>query len=114
VSKLPNADHASIGRQKIVSYLLSRTHPVGRCKAEFLHGLGFSHSHPELLETELRRLVAEAEVRSTESTAFGTKYILEGLLTGPTANAQITVVCIVETGSENPRLATVCPADTRL
>jgi len=110
VAKLPNHDAAGVDRRKVTGYLLSRTHAVGRAKAEFFEPLGFQQSHPELLEVELKRIARDENVVATEDTGFGTRYIVPGHLTGPVAAAHIVTVWIIDHGSELPRLVTVWPA----
>lgn len=40
--KLPNADNAVIDQAKLITYLLSSAHPLGRHKARFFRRFGFS------------------------------------------------------------------------
>ena len=47
--KLPNASAARVEFEKIVGYLLSDAHPVGKAKAQFFRVLGFDASRPEEL-----------------------------------------------------------------
>ena len=39
--KLPNADRATVQEEKIVDYLLNRSHPDNSGKAQFFEALGF-------------------------------------------------------------------------
>jgi hypothetical protein len=110
VAKLPNHDAAGIDRRKVIGYLLSRTHPVGRSKAEFFEPLGFQQSQPEVLEIELKRIARDENVIAAEDTGLGTRYIVQGQLTGPAAAARIVTAWIIDHGSELPRLVTVWPA----
>ena len=43
--RVPNAAAARVDLEKITAYLLSDAHPIGRIKAKFFKGLGFT---PEL------------------------------------------------------------------
>jgi hypothetical protein len=110
VAKLPNHDGVGIDRRKVIAYLLSRTHALGRIKAEFFEPLGFQQSQPELLESEFKRIARDENVVATEDTGFGTRYIVHGRVTGPVAAAPIVTVWIVDHGSELPRLVTAWPA----
>jgi hypothetical protein len=40
--RLPNADEAVIPVEELRDYLLSPTHPIGRFKATFFAGLGYT------------------------------------------------------------------------
>jgi hypothetical protein len=110
VAKLPNCDGAGVDRRKVIGYLLSRTHAIGRWKAQFFEPLGFQQSRPELLEIELKRMARDENVVETEDTGFGTRYIVQGQLAGPVATAQVVTVWIIDRGSELPRLVTAWPA----
>jgi len=52
--QIPNADRAVIDPAKLRAYLLSRSHPVGRFKAAFFLGLGYSAQDWRRLEADLR------------------------------------------------------------
>lgn len=51
--KLPKAESAKIDRAKLVRYLLSEGHPVGRWKAKFFRGIGFDERNVKSLEKGL-------------------------------------------------------------
>jgi uncharacterized protein DUF4926/uncharacterized protein DUF6883 len=52
--QIPNADRAVIDPRKLHGYLLSRSHQVGRFKAEFFLALGYSPEDWRRLEADLR------------------------------------------------------------
>lgn len=95
----------------MVGYFLSRTHPVGRCKSAFLAQLGFSYANADEMETAIKKLAAAGNVVESTDTGFGTKYLVEAQLEGPTASAPVRLICIIEAGMENPRLASIYPVD---
>jgi hypothetical protein len=72
--KLPNADRAIIDAAKLHAYLLSSTHPVGRFKATFLGGLGYSGDRRDQLEADLRHQHLSEDACLVASTAYGRKY----------------------------------------
>jgi hypothetical protein len=87
--KLPRAERVQIEDRKVVEYLLSRTHPVGRFKARLFAAIGFDES---------------------TATAFvGRKYTVPGELRGPTGVAPVVTVWIQEHGRQDVRLVTVRP-----
>ena len=109
--KLPNADKAIIPREKLRDYLLSQSHPVGRFKAAFFHSLGYSSSEWEVLESDIRSLL-ENEVVNTTDTEYGRKLEVRGELSGPLGqNANIVTVWIVLKGEQFPRFVTAYPGD---
>jgi len=81
--KLPNADHAVVDERKVRDYLLSRSHPVGRFKATFLARAGFNNDSSNLLITELLNIAAHGEAQPGEATEYGQKYLISGILRGP-------------------------------
>lgn len=112
--RLPNASAARVEFEKIVGYLLSDVHPVGKTKAQFFRGLGSDTGRPEELLAALLRIAREEAVVEQEATAFGTKYVIDGALEGPAeASARVRTVWIVERESAVPRLVTAYPAPGR-
>ena len=81
--KLPNYENAVISETKITGYLLSTKHRDVRSKAEFFARLGFSSDAWEDLVKALLRHAAENEVAKIEDSPFGTRYIIEGVLSTP-------------------------------
>jgi len=43
--RLPNGTNAYVPREKLVEYLLSETHAVGKSKARFFRGFGFDETN---------------------------------------------------------------------
>ena len=72
-------------------------------------GLGFALSKPEALQESLLALASSSLVVKTEMTPHGSKYILDGYVTGPNGRSSaVRTVWIVEPGS-GPRLITAYP-----
>jgi uncharacterized protein DUF6883 len=80
LKKLPQADRVVIDPQKVLGYLLSRSHPVGRFKA-----------------------------RVFEAVEYGRKYTVVGELRGPAGAVRVLTVWMQEPGAANVRLVTVRP-----
>lgn len=77
---LPGIESACITEAKLSGYLLSLEHPSGYA------------------------------VSSVQSTAFGTKYLVDGDIRGPAGDAaSIRSVWFVEAGDMRPRLVTAYP-----
>jgi hypothetical protein len=108
--RLPNVSSARVEFEKITGYLLSEVHPVGKAKARFFLGLGFDASRPEELLAGLLRIAREGEVVEHQATVFGTKYVVDGTLTGTAdISALVRTIWILERGSVAPRLVTAYP-----
>jgi hypothetical protein len=107
--RLPGGDNVRIEDRKVRSYLLSKTHPVGRFKARVFGSAGFTESTMEAFVSEIRLLAAAGEVSGVEDTEFGRKYTVPGVLTGPVGAVQVITVWIEEPGQPAVRLVTVQP-----
>jgi hypothetical protein len=109
--KLPHGDSAQIPPGKLLGYLLSETHSVGRAKAKFFRSLGFNEANVNLLHRGLIRLAQSEDVKESMTTLHGTKYVIEGLLVAPSGRSvHILTVWIVDRGVEQPRFVTAYPA----
>ena len=111
---LPNAERAIVPKRKIVAYLLSESHPDGRPKARFFGAFGFLPVRWRDLATALRRRAVDSPVIETASTAFGTRYLVEGILHTPDGRTPVVrTVWFVERGGGPPRLVTAYPGKRR-
>jgi hypothetical protein len=107
---LPNIKEAYIPEPRLSGYLLAADHASGRSKALFLIKLGFRRDDPGVLRRALLQHAADNEVSSIQLTPFGTKYLIEGRISGPTgAVAAMRSVWFVETGERGPRFVTAYP-----
>jgi hypothetical protein len=108
--KLPNAENAKVDREKLERYLLSPTHPVGRSKAEFLRSLGFRESDAAQLESALKEMARSQETAAPVPSAYGVKYIVDGLLPTPSGRrVRLRTVWIIDAGENDPRFVTAYP-----
>ena len=107
---LPNALHARIDPRKILEYLLSETHPIGRHKAKTLRALGFEREHWLRLALALKLVARSGSVESQTVIQYGTLYLVSGVLIGPSGiAARFRTVWIVPTGEFAPCLVTAYP-----
>lgn len=108
--RLPNGDRAVIDSRKIREYLLFPEHPVGRFKAAWFKGLGFTRENWQDLDAELRRIAAEGEAETGKRTAYGQKYAVRATITGPAGRvAEVLSIWIILDGKDVPRFVTVFP-----
>jgi uncharacterized protein DUF6883 len=107
---LPHADEAVIAREKLEGYLLSTSHPIGRFKARFFAGLGFSAAHWRELEAAFRRDHLTQDATPVETLAPGQSYTIRAILKGPTGESAVVVsVWFVRHGESVPRFVTAYP-----
>jgi predicted ATP-grasp superfamily ATP-dependent carboligase len=110
IVKLPNAENAIIASDKLTDYLLSRSHLIGRWKARFFASIGFSETRVDELKNALIDVAKNGEVKATIRTDFGVKYVVEGVISGPSGRrAVILTVWFIKTGQDRPRLITAYP-----
>jgi len=108
---LPNPDRAVVSEAKVHEYLLSSSHPVGRFKAVFFIGLGFSSNHWELLRDALLAIARSGEVVPGQQSAFGQKFEIHATLRGPSGQeAEIVTVWMIPTGHDIAHFVTAFPA----
>lgn len=107
--KLPNSKNVSIPKEKLTKYVLSETHSVGKFKAKFFRKLGFNETNVNSFEESLRA-IAPKEVKEEISTAYGTKYLIDGEIKTPSGKViKVRTVWILEGGQKKPRFITVYP-----
>ncbi len=107
---LPDADHAVVEPRKLRDYLLSPSHPVGRFKAAFLAGLGYTQEDWGVLSADLRQQAITGIARTVQATRFGQKYEVTGFLKGPAGKrVEVVSVWIILSDEEFPRFITAFP-----
>jgi len=108
--KLPNSENAVVPRAKVVDYLLSNTHRDGQHKAAFFKRFGFTVAEWEKLARALREHATEHGVTRVETSSYGQRYIIEGIIRSPDArNPLLRIVWFVESGEDTPRFVTAYP-----
>lgn len=110
--QLPNKEKAYVPRHKIVNYLLSETHTVGRSKARFFRPLGFDENTASELEQGLLEIAQTGEVRESIVSPHGTKYVIDGFLKTPRGfSVRIRTIWIIEIHHQAPRFVTAYPIE---
>ena len=109
--KLPYYQLATVSRAKVVDYLLSASHPQGRHKLRFFTDFGFSREKWETLAAAVKQHAADHQVVKVETTYFGTRYVVEGIMEAPDGRFPgVRTVWFVAKGDTIPRLTTAYPA----
>ena len=107
---LPDGDRAHVDCPKMVDYLLSRTHPDGRSKAEFFTRFGFKVEDWQVLADALKAVGISNPVTAVVQSPHGTRYIVDGRMQSPDGlTPRVRTVWIVEPGHPGPRLVTAHP-----
>ena len=81
--RLPNYEKAIISSNKIRNYILSFEHPIGRFKAAFFKGMGYTTENWERFISDIRHYHLQLDAKPTEKTKYGQKYEINGLINGP-------------------------------
>jgi hypothetical protein len=112
--RLPEAERAAVPRPKVVDYLLSSTHPEGRGKAAFFRRCGFEPAAWERLAEALIGHALTHDVARTESSPFGTRFVVEGTMETPSGRRpHVRTVWFIGRSGGVPRLVTAYPLTPR-
>ena len=110
--ELPARERVQIEPAKVRDYLLSKEHAVGRFKATFFEGLGYSASEWTRLESDLRQLAMTGDATLGKQTKYGQHYEIRGTLRGPSGKAaQLMTIWIVRLNEDAPRFITAFPGE---
>ncbi len=107
---LPNADKAIVDIRKLRGYCLNSVHETGKHKARLFSSiLDMTAEDPE----DLRRILLEAvtlyEVQLGLRDPFGQRYTVDFPIEWQNRRATLRSACIIEHGTENPKLTTCYP-----
>lgn len=80
---IPQHMRAVVPASKLIDYLLSREHPIGRHKAAFFVSIGFGRAEPRLLEAAILEHASIGSLISRERTRFGDRFVLDGPIRTP-------------------------------
>lgn len=111
--RLPGAETAHVPESKILDYLLSPDHPVGKDKAAYFTSRGFRRENPQLLRRALLELARRGTVVDVTETGWGTKYYVEGSVRAPDGNRLDLATVWMGTDRGGPRLVTAYPRPER-
>jgi hypothetical protein len=101
---------AYIPKAKIVDYLLSDSHPVGRFKARFFRSIGYSISTPETLEDALLSIAFSNSEKREVASPHAVKFIVDGTIRSPDDNIiRLRTVWIMDNERNAPRFVTAYP-----
>jgi hypothetical protein len=111
---LPGGERAIVAPEKVRDYLLSLEHPVGRGKARFFAGIGFTHSGWEALQRALLDIARGGPARQLSGSAHGQKYEVRAMLEGPNGRTALVItIWIIPGGEDSPRLVTAYPGGAK-
>lgn len=108
--KLPNSKNVYIPKEKLLGYLLSETHPVGKSKAKFFRKFGFNETNVDKLEQSLLSIAQTNEVETVKETPYGINYVINGSINIPKRRGVvIKTVWFIELGETTPRFVKAIP-----
>jgi len=108
---LPFQENAFVPSAKLVDYLLSPTHPVGKSKAQFFAAFDFNMTNAADLERQLIAIAQTENPYKAISSPYGEKYVVQGILQAADGRqVRIETVWIIEPGVDRPRFITAYPA----
>ncbi|GAB4498348.1 MAG: hypothetical protein OHK0052_11530 [Anaerolineales bacterium] len=109
---LPDKARVYIPPPKLLDYLLSETHAVGKSKAKFFRSIGFNETTVSELEQGLLEIAQTGEVTAQLDSLNGTKYVIDGTLQTPRGiRVQLRTIWIVEPMSQAARFVTAYPIE---
>ncbi|MBI4825052.1 MAG: hypothetical protein HY807_01330 [Nitrospirae bacterium] len=108
--KLPDKENAYVPLSKLLNYLLSETHPIGKSKSKYLRSFGFNETNINLLKYQLTAIAQSEEVKEGISSPHGVKYIIDGFIKTPEGSSiNMRTVWIIDKGKTHPRFVTAYP-----
>jgi hypothetical protein len=112
--RLPGIEKGEVSEAKIVRYLLSTTHRAGKSKAIFFMEFGFDPQRWEELAIALKEHAVDNDIAQEEKTAFGTRYVIEGLLKAPDGRQlNVRTAWFIDDDGDAPRFITAHPLRRR-
>lgn len=109
---LPNGYLARVDPDKLERYLLSDTHPVGRLKAAFFRGIGYTLENWELLAAHLLEAAEHLPAVRTGG-SYGPRYVVRCTLSArPGRSAEVDTIWMLDRNAI-PRFITAYPAGRR-
>lgn len=108
--KLPNNENAYVPLAKLLDYLLSETHSVGKSKAKLLRSVGFDETNVQMLKKGLLDIAYTQDVAEVIATPHGVKYVIDGDMPTPVGIViKMRTIWITDKGLERPRFVTAYP-----
>ncbi len=108
--KLTNKEKAYVPISKLLEYLLSETHPIGKTKSKYLRSAGFNETNVGLLKQGLLNMAQSEDITEEISSPHGVKYIIDGSIKTPAGNfIKMRTVWIIDKEQESPRFVTAYP-----
>lgn len=97
-------------KEKLTDYILSEIHPTGKFKAKLFREIGFDETNLNILQKQLKEIAKSQEVKETQISMYGAKYIIDGKIKSPKGKViKVRTVWIIETGQTRARFITVYP-----
>ena len=113
--KLPSVAKAIVDRAKIVDYLLSPTHVVGRHKAAWFREAGYSDENWQELAGAIKEHARSHAITKEEPSPFGRRFVVEGIMQVPDGRrVLVRTVWFIRHQESTPRFVTAYPLKQRI
>ena len=110
MAKLPNYEKAFIDPAKIRNYILSPTHPIGRFKMALFQKMGYTDKNWKELVDDIKEHHLPLDAEPVEKTKYGQKYLIKGIIKGPSGNVvMLKSIWIILKSEDMPRFITIYP-----
>ena len=107
---IPNSENAIVDIRKLRDYCLNVEHDDGKHKARLFSSiLGMTADNAEELRQMLLEIVKVQEAQLGRRDEFGQRYTLDFTIKWQNRSATLRSGCIIEHGSEIPKLTTCYP-----
>jgi hypothetical protein len=102
--------NAVVEPAKLRDYLLALEHPIGRFKARFFFGLGYTSEGWQVLRDDLLGLATSGHAEPGQHGPYGQKFTVKGTLVGPNGrSAAVVSVWLAPANGDAPRFITAYP-----
>ena len=104
----PRFENVEIDRRKISDYVMNAEHPLGQHKFQVINSAtGLNAKDADQIETQIRDGVKTGTPVAGKNDQYGQRWSVDVPVTGPAGTMTVRTAWIVQSGSDQPRLATI-------
>jgi hypothetical protein len=110
MKRFPPDTEVDIPDEKLLSYILSEAHPVGKWKAGFFRRFGIDSKNFDVLRSQLVDVLLNNDIVQEFENPYGIKYVVDGIVRVPSgAVLELRTVWARDKGSTTVRFVTTYP-----
>jgi hypothetical protein len=110
VKRFPPDTEVDIPDEKLLEYILSEAHPVGKWKARFFGSFGIDQKNSDVLRSQLVHILLNNDIVQEFENPYGIKYVVDGIAHVPSGAAlELRTVWARDKGSTTVRFVTTYP-----